>query len=64
VALEEHPERFTVTGAGTRPQNRVIDFHRLFMSDQAGRVPAVTAGTRHRARRHTELFISSAIISS
>jgi len=47
VALEEHPERLAITGACTRPENRVIDFHRLFMSDQAGWVPHVTVDTHH-----------------
>jgi hypothetical protein len=44
VALEEHPERIAVTGARTRPQNGVVEVHRLFMSDHKCRVPDATVG--------------------
>jgi hypothetical protein len=57
VALEQHPERVAVTGARTRPQNGVIHFHRLFMSDQAGRVPGATVCTHHVSSMFHRTFI-------
>jgi len=57
VALEEHAERLAVTHARTRPQNGVIDLHRLFMSDHAERVPGASVSAHHVGSVFDRTFI-------